>query len=776
MPALRNNAAGPGRKHMQTSASTIKVQCQYCNEAYTSRGIKSHEKSCLRRKEKRKEDREFARAAVHSILNEGEHKHHRNKKYHPTGASAQAPVLADSSGGAAAMESVPTTVLDSDVYDHDVGGHDYPAAGLEGGLDDTQSIEAEARQCSNSDTSMASASAGAAPPPGLIPVSAATATTSARSDTFKTEFHPHSGRPETVETFSAYGGGLATRSPIVDDTPWHPFTCCADFEFAELAHKAVLNKDQTNKLLKFIWRVADGHTKFSFKTHADVMTAWARLSTQLTPFQKHIIPVEYKKEVIKYEFYSQPLWDWAMDLLANPLLAPHFVWDAQQLYKHDGTCFERFFHEPWTGDRWWNLQSSLPENGAPFAFILYADKTHLSLAGTVKAYPVIARCGNLPVDIRNVDGTGGGRMVGWLPIVPEDSDEDSKLSYTNLKRVVWHESFSILLVTIILLSATGFAHECYDRTQRWLFPLILILLANYEEQCVMALIRGLKSGCPCPVCLVPREALTDHSTTYPKRTVEDAQNRVALWSRDHVVGEAELKKQSLRPIKNAFWKVRLSDPHDALSQDPLHVYHKGKFGDHLFDECKKHLKALGRVAEKTVDEQFQDISKQIVYTAQNVLTRAEDEAGYALLKCIVSYLHIDMEKGAARNFSTRPNEKQHGPIKRAYKLQTNGKDIILRLDHMTFVSRLIWSRIDYLDEERHKVMLSERELEEEDLDDQPFGGHIYLGTPQHSLTLLQLNEENTSNPALRSSARNFHCSSTTFYLPTTYHFLTEKRG
>lgn len=63
------------------------------------------------------------------------------------------------------------------------------------------------------------------------------------------------------------------------------------------------------------------------------------------------------------------------------------------------------------------LQSSLPENAVPFAFILYADKTHLSSAGTVKAYPVFARCGNLPVDIRNTDGLGGGRMVGWLPIV-----------------------------------------------------------------------------------------------------------------------------------------------------------------------------------------------------------------------------------------------------------------------------------------------------------------------------------------------------------------------
>lgn len=130
---------------------------------------------------------------------------------------------------------------------------------------------------------MASASAGAAPPPRLIPVSAATATTSACSDTFKTEFHPHSGRPIAVKTFSAYGSGSGPRSPVVDDTPWHPFTSRADFEFAEFTHKVVLNKDQTNELLKFIWRVADGHTKFSFHMHTDVMTAWARASSQMTP-------------------------------------------------------------------------------------------------------------------------------------------------------------------------------------------------------------------------------------------------------------------------------------------------------------------------------------------------------------------------------------------------------------------------------------------------------------------------------------------------------------
>jgi len=64
-------------------------------------------------------------------------------------------------------------------------------------------------------------------------------------------------------------------------------------------------------------------------------------------------------------------------------------------------------------------QSHLPDvpNAVPFAFILYADKTKLSSHGTVKGYPVIARCANLPVHIRNSDQIGGGCVVGWLPIV-----------------------------------------------------------------------------------------------------------------------------------------------------------------------------------------------------------------------------------------------------------------------------------------------------------------------------------------------------------------------
>lgn len=62
-------------------------------------------------------------------------------------------------------------------------------------------------------------------------------------------------------------------------------------------------------------------------------------------------------------------------------------------------------------------QSNLPEGAKPFCFVLYADKTKLSSFGTEKGYPVMVRCANLPSNLRNGSGLGGGRVVGWLPIV-----------------------------------------------------------------------------------------------------------------------------------------------------------------------------------------------------------------------------------------------------------------------------------------------------------------------------------------------------------------------
>lgn len=62
-------------------------------------------------------------------------------------------------------------------------------------------------------------------------------------------------------------------------------------------------------------------------------------------------------------------------------------------------------------------QSKLPPGGKPLGLIVYADKTKLSSFGTAKGYPVMMCISNLPQTIRNGNGVGSIRIVGWLPIV-----------------------------------------------------------------------------------------------------------------------------------------------------------------------------------------------------------------------------------------------------------------------------------------------------------------------------------------------------------------------
>ena len=70
----------------------------------------------------------------------------------------------------------------------------------------------------------------------------------------------------------------------------------------------------------------------------------------------------------------------------------------------------------------------------------------------------------------------------YMSQVADDAAEEGKLRYTTLKRTVWHESFLKFLEHIAQYSKTGYSHECYDNILRWLFPVILILSADYEEQ------------------------------------------------------------------------------------------------------------------------------------------------------------------------------------------------------------------------------------------------------------------------------------------------------
>ncbi|EIW75653.1 hypothetical protein CONPUDRAFT_65680 [Coniophora puteana RWD-64-598 SS2] len=506
---------------------------------------------------------------------------------------------------------------------------------------------------------------------------------------FKTEYQPKGRRAETTQ-YDSYDT-FRSRSYIPDVKedvkPWFPFRSRGDSEFASIAVDANLSDSLVNRLLSLMTDLVNKKKDITLTNSRDLRKVCDEAAKEFAPvsfFQEYPINLEHKNDEIELNFMGRDLWDWSLDLLHNEQLAPHFVWDAQRVYKHNGkpgpeSEYVRFIDEPWTADRWWNVQQdSLPQHSdapsVPLAYVFYADKTRLSSAGNVQGYPIVARCANLPADIRNGRGVGGGRVVGWLPLLPGDAEKEGTLSYTTLKRVVWHKSVAKMFEGAKHYSHTGYYFtDCFDGVPRWLFLVILILSADYEEQCVMALIRGAMGNFPCPICLVPSERQSRWSEDYPRRSAEFAQSLYTDFkSGDRSKKKAakeQLEKESWRPVENAFWLLRSSDPAEAVSVDHLHAFHHGLYGKHIQPELIKILKSFDRSREylgkldrqfselpswrglahfsgvSTVSfsdgNKFRDISRQMLFAAHNIIKPAQSPEFHTLLCLLSSYLEID---------------------------------------------------------------------------------------------------------------------------------------
>ena len=68
----------------------------------------------------------------------------------------------------------------------------------------------------------------------------------------------------------------------------------------------------------------------------------------------------------------------------------------------------------------------------------------------------------------------------------------------------------------------------------------------------MALLRGVNSKRPCPICLVPLEELHDLTKNHPLRTVEQGRLALEAWEAKKSVGEERLKVLGLRPVQVSY--------------------------------------------------------------------------------------------------------------------------------------------------------------------------------------------------------------------------------
>lgn len=142
-----------------------------------------------------------------------------------------------------------------------------------------------------------------------------------------------------------------------------------------------------------------------------------------------------------------------------------------------------------------------------------------------------------------------------------------KQKFANFKAAVWHESFKQILKCLRSKRKHGGWVECWDKLQCLLFPIIPILSADYEEQCVqsrvscivllrcvrrcvMSLIRGVMGKFPCPICLVPHDELHNLLETWPLHMCRDSicLLRKARGKSTKTKREKKLKSQLLRDV------------------------------------------------------------------------------------------------------------------------------------------------------------------------------------------------------------------------------------
>ncbi|KAJ7280986.1 hypothetical protein C8J57DRAFT_1564409 [Mycena rebaudengoi] len=451
-------------------------------------------------------------------------------------------------------------------------------------------------------------------------------------------FQPHNKRPESLQSLFEYRSShilSPSNNAPPDQKPWIPFWTRLDFEVSEFAQQVMLNQKQINTFISLIRRCAANIGGFTLRNHADMNEQWDSASKKCTAYEKFDVGVPYQDTTVDFEMYARPLGNWTLDLLQDPRLAPFFVWDAEEAYKYNGTKFVR----------------------KTLSLYNLCRQSKASTFGTQKGYPIIARLVNMVVSIRNSNDWGGGQIVGWLPVIEEDSAQSKKPGYVNFKNA--------LLESIVSHSKTGVWTACGDGEQRWLFPVVLILASDYEEASTMALIRGLKALFPCPICYIKSDEQSDHEATPILRDSE--KSKEIVHRARQLRGEARediLKKHSLRNVDNVFWNIARTDLHRALSFDRLHAHAGGLWGDHLFSVIKLHASKSTQGGAK-IDAQFakfdrwrglrhfnsvtnqsfndgskhEDIRKKMVFAGHNVLT---NDLGLKLLKAIRSYVELDI--------------------------------------------------------------------------------------------------------------------------------------
>ncbi|KAK7029209.1 hypothetical protein R3P38DRAFT_3267043 [Favolaschia claudopus] len=392
--------------------------------------------------------------------------------------------------------------------------------------------------------------------------------------------------------------------------PWAPWNSLADFGYTESAVKGVLSKDIIDMQLKGLsgpWSNPGG-SRITMKDYRDYKLYLAKARTLGVKFLNATVEANLWGEPKKYTFYYRDPWEWILSLVTDPGLARVSQWQSRRLYYCENGEMERYVHEPFTADRWHEVDSELPAaNPLMHCWLplhIWLDKGLVT--SHVKMFPIVLRALWLPSEIRNASGNGGGVIIGFMIMVEDpghskNRTERQNYEFNQFKREIYQQVMEKLFETIWKKSWFGEPVRCGDDVVRNLYPGFLIESLNFEEAWSFTCCRANRAKHPCPRCLVSHEMLDCLHQFFPLRSSEAMRNVVerARCAPTAAQRDKLLMDHGLHDVPHFMWNIRFSDPYLSFIYDLLHFLEAGKWGHHLWSLTLDLLEKLGLLAEVT---------------------------------------------------------------------------------------------------------------------------------------------------------------------------------
>ncbi|KAJ7613048.1 hypothetical protein FB45DRAFT_759393 [Roridomyces roridus] len=391
--------------------------------------------------------------------------------------------------------------------------------------------------------------------------------------------------------------------------PYAPWRTLADFEYTEGAVKGLLKSDLIDFQLKRIggdW--TEGRSKISLQNYREYRHALTCATTAGVQFHKGTAEAKIWGETRKYSFFYRNPWEWIKTLLQDPSLACHSNWKSRKMFYSEGDHTERFVNEPWTGNRWWEVDDELPQPN-PFAHCwlplhIWLDKGLVTKH--VKMFPIVLRALWLPSEIRNASGNGGGVFIGFMVVVTDPGDPDDRTDAQNyewaqFRREIYQQVLETIFAALYRPACTGETITCADNVTRVFYPGFLIESLDMEEAWNFTCCRAGRANFPCPRCLVRQGMLGCLQKRFPLRTTQTMRRVVQQAQRAATATRKEemLRGTGLHDVIHFMWNFRFCDPYLSVTYDLLHAGEMGKWGHHLWELTLKILRDLKLSSEAT---------------------------------------------------------------------------------------------------------------------------------------------------------------------------------